>query len=108
MEEEAANNGSNLFITGLAPIVKEQDLQDLFSKYGAVERTQIMRDPHSGGSRGFGFVNFSNPEDAVSALELAGTEFMGRNLIVQVVLSTYSGKEKASSQPYSWSVSWPC
>ncbi len=30
------NPGTNLFVTGLAPKIKEQDLSDLFSKYGHV------------------------------------------------------------------------
>jgi transformer-2 protein len=42
-----------------------------------------MRDPHSSDSRGFGFVNFSNGQEADAALVLDGIEFMDRNLIVQ-------------------------
>ncbi|KAI8913547.1 hypothetical protein EDD86DRAFT_107782 [Gorgonomyces haynaldii] len=80
---DPTNNGSNLFVTGLAPTVRETDLEHLFSKYGHVDRCQIMKDPHTGDSRGFGFINFAVPEDAEAALVLDGSELQGRKLIVQ-------------------------
>jgi hypothetical protein len=45
-----------------------------------------MRDPHSEDSRGFGFINFSNSDDADAALALNGMSFMGKTLIVQKVI----------------------
>lgn len=67
--------------------VREKDLEDLFGKYGKVDKTQIMRDPHSDDSRGFGFINFTTSADATAALALDGFELMEKPLIVQRVLN---------------------
>ena len=88
---EQAN--TNLFVTGLAPRVNEKELEDLFSKYGKVtifdwfqvEKIQIMRDPHTQDSRGFGFVNFNSLDEADAALALDGFMLMDKPLIVQKV-----------------------
>jgi RNA recognition motif. (a.k.a. RRM, RBD, or RNP domain) len=42
-----------------------------------------MRDPHEGVSRGFGFVNFTEPSSAEASLQLDGTEVQGKALVVQ-------------------------
>jgi transformer-2 protein len=78
------NEGSNLFVTGLAQKVKEEDLRDLFGKYGEVQNASIMRDPHSGDSRGFGFVKFVLTEHAEAAIDaLHGFDLEGRTMSVE-------------------------
>lgn len=50
-----------------------------------IERAEIIRDPETGRSRGFGFVDLASSEDAQRAIEeLDGTEVMGRTLRVQL------------------------
>lgn len=82
--EGASNTGSNLFVTGIHPKLSEEEVTRLFSKYGNVEKCQIMRDPHTKESRGFGFVNFMTSEEADAAKEaLQGKELEGRTLSIE-------------------------
>ena len=55
-DDNSRNPGSNLFVTGIHPSLSEEEVSRLFEKYGEVEKCQIMKDPHTGESRGFGFV----------------------------------------------------
>ncbi|KAI8928457.1 hypothetical protein BC831DRAFT_448729, partial [Entophlyctis helioformis] len=48
-----------------------------------IDKCQVMMDPRTKESRGFGFVNFVNVADADAALSVDGTEFLGRRVIVQ-------------------------
>lgn len=78
------NSGSNLFVTGIHPKLSEDEVTRLFSKYGNVEKCQIMRDPHTKESRGFGFVNFMTSDEADAARDgLQGKELEGRTLSIE-------------------------
>lgn len=82
--EGAVNSGSNLFVTGIHPKLSEDEVTRLFSKYGNVEKCQIMRDPHTKESRGFGFVNFMTADEADAARDgLQGKELEGRTLSIE-------------------------
>lgn len=82
--EGAINSGSNLFVTGIHPKLSEDEVTRLFSKYGNVEKCQIMRDPHTKESRGFGFVNFMTSDEADAARDgLQGKELEGRTLSIE-------------------------
>jgi RNA recognition motif-containing protein len=64
--------------------MSEDELEEVFTKYGRVEKVQIMVDPHSRESRGFGFVQMSTPEEADAAKEaLTGEERYGRVLTIE-------------------------
>lgn len=83
-EPEARNTGSNLFVTGIHPKLSEGEVAALFEKYGEVEKCNIMRDPHSKESRGFGFVNMITGEAADAAKEgLQGQFHEGRTLSIE-------------------------
>lgn len=83
-EEEARNSGTNLFVTGIHPRLTEDDITRLFEKYGNVEKANIMRDPHTRESRGFGFVNMSTGQEADAAKEgLQGEVYEGRTLSIE-------------------------
>ncbi len=73
----------------------ENDLKDLFSKIGNVESTRIPRNV-VGGSKGFGYVIFSSPEEANAALALHDTEYRSRTLHVELS-SKGSGKRQATT-----------
>jgi len=82
--KEVENPGSNLFVSGVAPRMKEDELEELFSKYGRVDKVQIMLDPHTNESRGFGFVQMNTAEEADAAKEgLTGEERYGRVLTIE-------------------------
>ena len=52
-----------LYIGDLDENVTEADLTEHFSKYGPIFYIRIARDPSTGISKGFGYVNFFNPRD---------------------------------------------
>lgn len=84
-EDGARNPGSNLFVTGIHPRLEEAEVTRLFEKYGEVEKCQIMKDPHTGESRGFGFVKMMTPEQANAAKEgLQGEIIEGRTLSIEM------------------------
>ena len=61
----------------------EQDLMDLFRRFGHTSRTFLARDPVTHRSRGFAFVSYTRKEDAQKALDtLNGRGF--NNLILRV------------------------
>ncbi len=72
-----------LYIGGLPYSTTDDELRDAFSQAGAVESASVVMDKMSGRSRGFGFVEMTNDEDASKAIEMwNGKEFGGRNLTV--------------------------
>jgi RNA recognition motif-containing protein len=72
-----------LFVGSLDYSVTDQQLHDLFSPYGEIESATVIVDRETKRSRGFGFVEFTNEDEANAAMEaLHGTEHMGRSLVV--------------------------
>jgi len=83
-DDGAINPGSNLFVTGIHPRLTEPEVAKMFEKYGEVEKCQIMRDPHTKDSRGFGFVKMITSEQAEAAREgLQGEVVEGRTLSIE-------------------------
>lgn len=83
-DDGAVNPGSNLFVTGIHPRLSEAEVTRLFEKYGDVEKCQIMLDPHTKESRGFGFVKMVTAEQADAAKEgLQGEVIEGRTLSIE-------------------------
>ena len=75
----------NIFIAGLSFSITEPDLKELFEEYGTVSSAKIITDKFSGRSRGFGFVEMDNEEEARRAIEqLNEAEYDGRTLSVDV------------------------
>ncbi len=61
----------------------EDSLRSLFEQYGEVTSVTIVTDRYTGRSRGFGFVEMPNDEQAREAINsLNGHEFEGRELRV--------------------------
>ncbi|KAI6698005.1 hypothetical protein NL676_018124 [Syzygium grande] len=73
---------TNLYAKNLDPEVTEEVLQEKFSEFGKVTSWVIAKND-DGTSRGFGFVNFENPDDAKKATEtLNGTQLGSKVLYV--------------------------
>lgn len=84
-EGDVTNPGTNLFVTGIHPRLSEDDVSRLFEKYGNVEECNIMRDPHTQESRGFGFIRMTVVTEANAAREsLQGEVFEGRTLSIEL------------------------
>jgi RNA recognition motif-containing protein len=71
-----------LYVGNLAYNISDDQLRDLFARFGTPDSARVITDRDSGRSKGFGFVEFSNDEQAKQALSLNGTEFGGRSLTV--------------------------
>ena len=72
-----------LYVGNLPYNSASADLQTLFSQYGAVEKADVLIDKMTGRSRGFGFVEMTNDEEAQAAIDgLNGKEHEGRKLVV--------------------------
>eukprot|EP00261_Vitis_vinifera_P033278 XP_019074521.1 PREDICTED: polyadenylate-binding protein 8 isoform X2 [Vitis vinifera] len=72
----AAGAGGNQFVTtslyvgDLELNVNDSQLYDLFSQMGAVVSVRVCRDLSTRRSLGYGYVNYSNPQDAARALDV--------------------------------------
>ncbi|NOT37431.1 MAG: RNA-binding protein [Saprospiraceae bacterium] len=74
----------NLFVTKLDFQTKESTLRAAFEKYGEVTDVKIVTDKMSGRSKGYGFVEMSNDDDGMNAINgLNETELDGRTIIVK-------------------------
>ncbi|KAG2223939.1 hypothetical protein INT45_009391 [Circinella minor] len=83
-DPEEQNPGDNLFITGLTTRTNSADLEELFNKYGKIQKAEVMYDPHTRESRGFGFIRMASSEDADRAITgINGTELDGRIVTVE-------------------------
>jgi len=72
-----------LYVGNLKFTVTSAQLQELFAQYGTVSSAQVLSDRETGRSRGFGFVEMTNDEEALGAIEsLDGQEYDGRRLTV--------------------------
>jgi RNA recognition motif-containing protein len=73
----------NIYVGNLSWTQKDQDLQNLFASYGEVSSAKIVIDKFTSRSKGFGFVEMVNDEEAKAAIEaLNGTDVGGRNIVV--------------------------
>jgi RNA recognition motif-containing protein len=72
-----------LYVGNIPYSSTEAELRELFSEYGEIESLKIMKDQFTDRSRGFGFIEMANEEDAKKAIEaLDGKDFMGKSLKV--------------------------
>jgi RNA recognition motif-containing protein len=73
----------NIYVGNLSYETQEDELRDAFKNHGEVESVNIIKDRYSGESRGFGFVQMPNDDEAKTALaELNGTDLNGKTLTV--------------------------
>jgi cold-inducible RNA-binding protein len=74
---------TKLYVGNLAYSVNNEDLEGLFSQAGKVDSAVVVVDKFSGQSRGFGFVEMADSNDAARAIEeFNETELKGRNIRV--------------------------
>lgn len=75
----------NIFVAKLNFQTQEDDLRELFEGYGEVDSVKIITDKFTGKSKGFGFVEMPNDDEANRAIEeLNENEFDGRTIVVKV------------------------
>ena len=91
-----------LYVGGLPYQTIEQDLLDLFEQGGHVASATVITDRDTGRSKGFGFVEMSDDQEARSTIErLNGTSIGDRTIIVNEAHQRQStGRERRPSTSY--------
>jgi hypothetical protein len=75
--------GNKLYVGNLAYSVRDEDLNDAFSQFGAVQSAKVMMDRETGRSKGFGFVEMGTDAEAQAAINgLNGQAISGRAVVV--------------------------
>ena len=90
--EKIADSG-RLFVRNLSYLVSETDLKTAFESYGTLTELVLPLDDETQKPKGFAFVEYQMPENAVAAVNaLDGTVFMGR------LLHILPGEERTTVQ----------
>ena len=75
----------NIFVSSLSFKARKEDLIALFSPYGEITTARIILNKETHRSKGYGFVEMPNEEEALAAINaLNGSEHMGRTINVEV------------------------
>jgi len=73
----------NIYVGNLSRETTEDDLRNVFKEYGEVASVNIIKDRYTDESRGFGFVEMPERDDALKAIDgLNGADLDGRTLNV--------------------------
>jgi len=72
-----------IYVGNLNYEVTDEELREIFSEFGELASTDVIKDKFSGQSKGFGFVDMPDNDQAQQAIkELNGKLVKGRNLTV--------------------------
>jgi RNA recognition motif-containing protein len=83
---------TNIYVGNLPYSATEAELQQLFGQFGQVSRASVVMDRETGRSRGFGFVEMANDNEAQAAIAaLNGKDNGGRALVVNVAKPREAG-----------------
>lgn len=75
----------NIFIANLDWSITTEDLKSTFETFGTVNYAHVVYEPKTKRSRGFGFVEMENSDEAINAIEaLNGMEINGRKVDVKI------------------------
>jgi RNA recognition motif-containing protein len=73
----------NIYVGNLPYSVRDDDLQNMFAPHGEVSSARVIMDRESGRSKGFGFVEMPNSDEAQAAIDaLNDSDAEGRSLRV--------------------------
>ena len=75
----------NIYVGNLHYGVNEDELTEIFGKFGTVNSVKVITDKYSGQSKGFGFIEMEDDTEGNQAVsELNGIEISGRNIKVNI------------------------
>lgn len=90
----------NIFVARLNFKTRREDLQKAFENFGQVTSAKIVKDHATGRSKGFGFVEMPNDEEANRAIAgLNETELDGRSIVVKPANPKPSGGPSSEAPP---------
>lgn len=82
----------NIYVGNLEYKVSDNDLREVFEEFGEVTSAKVITDRDTGRSKGFGFVEMADDEEAQAAIEeLDGAELDGRAIKVNQARPKESG-----------------
>jgi RNA recognition motif-containing protein len=74
----------NIYIGNLNEIIEDIHLKEAFEDYGAVNTAKVIMNRYTSKSRGFGFIEMPNEQEALKAIEeLDGAEWAGNIINVK-------------------------
>ncbi|ELU40879.1 splicing factor, CC1-like family protein [Rhizoctonia solani AG-1 IA] len=89
-----------LYVGSLHFNLTESDIRQVFEPFGELDFVDLHRDPATGKSKGYCFIQYKRPEDARMALEqMEGFELAGRQLRVNTVHDKGQGTVRISTAP---------
>ena len=89
-----------LYVGNLPYNISNDQLEAIFSKFGTPDSATVITDRDTGRSKGFGFVEFRNDEQARQAMSLNGTEFGGRSLTVSEARPKTENRDRGGRSRY--------
>lgn len=72
----------NIFVAKLNSQTQNEDMQAAFEAYGTVDSAKVIMDQFSGRSKGFGFVEMPNSDEATNAIQALNNSDLDGNTIV--------------------------
>ncbi len=86
----------NIFVAKLNFSTNDEELRQAFETFGVVDSAKVIFDRETGRSRGFGFVEMPNDDEATAAIEqLNESQLAGRTIVVKKA----EPRERRSSSP---------
>ena len=86
----------NVFVAKLSPATTGQDLETLFGVYGEIVSAKVIFDRDTGNSKGYGFVEMKNDDEARAAIEALNDREVDGN---QIVVKEAIPREDRSERP---------
>lgn len=85
----------NIFVAQLNFKIQSESLREIFEEYGAVTSAKVINDQATGRSKGFGFVEMADDNEALRAIEeLNGAEVEGKTIVVKKANPRPAGGER--------------
>ena len=83
MAQKIKDTFMNIYVGNMSYDTTEDELRQVFEELGEVGNVKIINDRYTGRSRGFGFVEMLQNQQAMDAIQkLSGSNFKGKNIIV--------------------------
>jgi len=84
LEDVATRDARTVFAYNLPTKANERDVKNFFGKAGKVRDVRLIADRFSRKSKGFGYIEMDNMPAVSEAIQLSGTKFMNKTVMIQV------------------------
>ena len=89
----------NIFVANLNYKIRKENLEAIFAEYGEVTSVKIIFDRSTRRSKGYGFVEMPNEQEALKAIdELNGAEWEGKEILVKASEQKPDSEEGAPAE----------